>query len=172
MRVNGWNLRTISSKIILTRGPIRAYWSKWLKAGPCYVCAYHFFLIFFRRWHMCWFWFSLRKWITQFRNNTTQLQKYLMRCWSPTKYRDLLRFLSSQIKRMWLRSVIVFTVFAASLVVFCLLIPAAIFMAVEDWTYRDSFYYSFITLTTIGFGDFVVGKHITILKVYSLPCMR
>ena len=46
------------------------------------------------------------------------------------------------------------------LIVFGLLIPASIFMAVEGWTYQEAFYYAFITLTTIGFGDFVVGEFI------------
>ena len=27
--------------------------------------------------------------------------------------------------------------------------------AIEDWSYRDSMYYVFVTLTTVGFGDFV-----------------
>jgi hypothetical protein len=38
-------------------------------------------------------------------------------------------------------------------------IPAAIFEAAEPgWTYQDGIYYAFVTLTTIGFGDFVAGK--------------
>ena len=32
---------------------------------------------------------------------------------------------------------------------------AAVFSNYEGWSYVDSFYYCFITLTTIGFGDFV-----------------
>lgn len=39
-----------------------------------------------------------------------------------------------------------------------LIIPALIFMAIEGWTYRESIYYAFITLSTIGFGDFVAAQ--------------
>ena len=39
-----------------------------------------------------------------------------------------------------------------------MLISAVIFFATEGWTYADSLYYTFITLTTIGLGDFVPGK--------------
>ena len=39
------------------------------------------------------------------------------------------------------------------------LIPAAIFMAIEGWSYLESWYYTVVTLTTVGFGDFVPGKN-------------
>ena len=44
--------------------------------------------------------------------------------------------------------------------IFFIFIPAAIFSVVErsnDWTYLISVYYCFVTLTTVGFGDFVPG---------------
>ncbi|XP_045592895.2 potassium channel subfamily K member 2 isoform X1 [Procambarus clarkii] len=39
-----------------------------------------------------------------------------------------------------------------------LIVPAAVLTQVEeDWSYLDAFYFAFITLTTIGFGDHVAG---------------
>ncbi|XP_066512321.1 potassium channel subfamily K member 16-like [Hoplias malabaricus] len=39
-----------------------------------------------------------------------------------------------------------------------LVFPPLIFSYVEGWSYGEGFYYTFITLSTIGFGDFVVGN--------------
>lgn len=44
----------------------------------------------------------------------------------------------------------------------CLLfvaLPAAIFKHIEGWSALDSLYFVVITLTTIGFGDFVAGSN-------------
>uniref|UniRef100_A0A4W3GIB7 Potassium channel subfamily K member 16-like n=1 Tax=Callorhinchus milii TaxID=7868 RepID=A0A4W3GIB7_CALMI len=50
-----------------------------------------------------------------------------------------------------------------------LLIPPLVFSAVEGWSYRESIYYSFITLSTIGFGDYVIGEsYIFFLKQQQL----
>ncbi|XP_037310732.1 potassium channel subfamily K member 5-like [Pungitius pungitius] len=38
-----------------------------------------------------------------------------------------------------------------------LLIPPFVFMSMEGWSYLEGLYFSFITLTTVGFGDFVAG---------------
>lgn len=38
-----------------------------------------------------------------------------------------------------------------------LVIPPFVFMSQEGWTYIDGLYFSFVTLTTIGFGDLVAG---------------
>uniref|UniRef100_A0A8D0H6G5 Potassium two pore domain channel subfamily K member 17 n=1 Tax=Sphenodon punctatus TaxID=8508 RepID=A0A8D0H6G5_SPHPU len=40
-----------------------------------------------------------------------------------------------------------------------LLLPPFLFSAIEGWTYEEGFYYSFITLSTIGFGDYVIGMN-------------
>uniref|UniRef100_A0A8D2ISX6 Potassium two pore domain channel subfamily K member 17 n=1 Tax=Varanus komodoensis TaxID=61221 RepID=A0A8D2ISX6_VARKO len=40
-----------------------------------------------------------------------------------------------------------------------LLLPPLLFVAIEGWTYEEGFYYSFITLSTIGFGDYVIGMN-------------
>lgn len=41
------------------------------------------------------------------------------------------------------------------LIIVMIMIPAAGFHALEKWDYLDSVYFCFITLSTIGFGDFV-----------------
>lgn len=45
-----------------------------------------------------------------------------------------------------------------------LLLPPLLFTAIEGWTYEEGFYYSFITLSTIGFGDYVIGKYLIPIK--------
>ncbi|KAJ9586868.1 hypothetical protein L9F63_019550, partial [Diploptera punctata] len=37
-------------------------------------------------------------------------------------------------------------------------LPTGIFMHFEGWTFDQSLYYAFVTLTTIGFGDLVAGQ--------------
>ncbi|XP_010579426.1 PREDICTED: potassium channel subfamily K member 16 [Haliaeetus leucocephalus] len=40
-----------------------------------------------------------------------------------------------------------------------LVFPPLVFSYVEGWSYREGFYFTFITLSTIGFGDYVVGTN-------------
>lgn len=37
-------------------------------------------------------------------------------------------------------------------------IPPLIFRRTEQWTYREGVYFAFVSLSTIGFGDYVVGS--------------
>lgn len=48
------------------------------------------------------------------------------------------------------------TAIIAFILLLCIIIfPAFGFKALEEWTYFESVYFCFVTLTTIGFGDFV-----------------
>ena len=46
-------------------------------------------------------------------------------------------------------------VIAFLLLISIIIVPAAAFHAFEKWTYFESVYFCFVTLSTIGFGDFV-----------------
>lgn len=51
-----------------------------------------------------------------------------------------------------------------------LVIPPLVFMVTEEWDYIEGFYYSFTTISTIGFGDFVAGKS-CLLPLPLLPLL-
>ena len=38
------------------------------------------------------------------------------------------------------------------------IVPMIVFQMHEGWTFAQAIYYCFITLSTIGFGDYVAGK--------------
>ena len=54
----------------------------------------------------------------------------------------------------------IFSIFQLTVLCICVvfLLPALVFARLEDnWNYLDSLYYCFISLTTIGLGDFIPG---------------
>ena len=52
-------------------------------------------------------------------------------------------------------------------------IPALAFTFIEGWSYPDAIYVSFVTLTTIGFGDLVPGDlHLITLCLFLLDLLH
>ncbi|XP_030581583.1 potassium channel subfamily K member 2 [Archocentrus centrarchus] len=60
--------------------------------------------------------------------------------------------------KIWVISTLLFVLFGCLLFV---ALPAAIFKHIEGWSALESLYFVVITLTTIGFGDFVAGENTT-----------
>lgn len=42
-----------------------------------------------------------------------------------------------------------------------ILAPTFVFQFFENWSFTEGIYYAFVSLTTIGFGDFVAGMYCT-----------
>lgn len=56
---------------------------------------------------------------------------------------------------------------------FFIFLPSTIISVFEGWEYDVSVYYAFVTLTTIGFGDYVAGKSINQeFNFWILPYLR
>ncbi len=56
------------------------------------------------------------------------------------------------------RLIILFFVLSAAFTVL-VLVPAVLFKFFEGWNFWEATYYCFITISTIGFGDYVVGNY-------------
>ncbi|CAK8695065.1 potassium channel subfamily K member 10-like isoform X2 [Clavelina lepadiformis] len=76
---------------------------------------------------------------------------------------NFLSKLSSHVDKLdtkpWIKNFLIYFIFGLfGFTLFCC-IPAAIFSIVEKWPYTVSLYFTVITLTTIGFGDYVIGEN-------------
>jgi potassium channel subfamily K protein 1 len=49
---------------------------------------------------------------------------------------------------------------ALFVLIFFFIIPASLYSKIEGWSYLNSFYYCFISLSTVGLGDYVPGDHV------------
>ena len=73
--------------------------------------------------------------------------------------------------KKWQRKLVsLITITGGGMVLF-IFIPSAIFHAQEGWSYHDALYFCYITLTTVGFGDFVPGKKKVNCCLFLLVCV-
>lgn len=61
---------------------------------------------------------------------------------------------------------------ALFVLIFFLIIPAHVYAYIEGWSYLNAFYYCFISLSTVGLGDYVPGddiqqNHRHLYKIFS-----
>ncbi|XP_070577595.1 potassium channel, subfamily K, member 16-like [Ptychodera flava] len=80
-----------------------------------------------------------------------------------TSFSERLESLFGKMKYKKFRKYFIQFLFCLILYVSLIVIPTVIFWAVEDWTVDVAHYYAFISLSTIGFGDYVAsyGESIT-----------
>ena len=62
-------------------------------------------------------------------------------------------------KERWVKILTFIIIVFAGLTLF-VFIPSLIFVPLQGWTYFESIYYCFVTLTTVGFGDFVPARNV------------
>ncbi|XP_072032419.1 potassium channel, subfamily K, member 16-like [Amphiura filiformis] len=65
----------------------------------------------------------------------------------------------TRLKQKWQRVLFHLCIIGGSMFVFFVTIPAIIFTKIEDWDFQIAWYYCFITVSTIGFGDYVVEQN-------------
>ena len=78
-----------------------------------------------------------------------------------SQYKHVLQFeeLKGEQKRAGKKILLNVLIYMVPGITIFLLLPSVLFHYIEtNWTYLDSVYYAFISLSTIGFGDLVNGK--------------
>ena len=92
---------------------------------------------------------------------TRCVERHINRCSSPTVARGQCRQRCESVCRSAVLASLGLLVFIA--------LPSVIFMEIEDWSYATAFYYSVVSLSTIGFGDYVAGalSHAARLHILS-----
>lgn len=68
-------------------------------------------------------------------------------------------FQNKQVSQTKIRVISTILFILAGCIVF-VTIPAFIFKYIEGWTALESIYFVVVTLTTVGFGDFVAGEQL------------
>ncbi|KAI4560622.1 hypothetical protein MJG53_017251 [Ovis ammon polii x Ovis aries] len=64
---------------------------------------------------------------------------------------------TQRLLRFQLLQILGLALFLALGTLLILILPPMVFSHVEGWSFSEGFYFAFITLSTIGFGDYVVG---------------
>lgn len=77
----------------------------------------------------------------------------------PIYFQNLLSGLKSRLFLFQLLQVLGLALFLTLGTLVILIFPPMFFSHVEGWSFREGFYFAFITLSTIGFGDYVVGEN-------------
>ncbi|GBM22654.1 Potassium channel subfamily K member 5 [Araneus ventricosus] len=74
-------------------------------------------------------------------------------------FQETVDFVQGDRKSMMWRVAGVLMFFIPCVFIF-ILIPSSVFVYTDEWTYLEGVYYSFITLWTVGLGDYVSGQKI------------
>ena len=77
-------------------------------------------------------------------------------CWRPCH--GLIRRCTKHIKPGMIRTTIEVVIIGTALYILVVALPALLFSYLEDWDFFQSQYFCFISLSTIGFGDFVPAE--------------
>ncbi|GFT11039.1 potassium channel subfamily K member 10 [Nephila pilipes] len=78
-----------------------------------------------------------------------------------SQHRSGLRLFVRKTEEMTNSNILIFMSIVVYFILFATIffyIPAAYFSGVESWYYHESLYYCFVTLATVGFGDYVSGR--------------